>query len=286
MPAPDPIDPIAPINPTGQRALAGRRIAIFEHRELDRLGQMIEAQGGATLRCPLVAIADRPDAAPVLAWTRRFVATPPDDLVLMTGEGLRRLAGFAERAGNDAAFRAALGRVRTITRGPKPARALREIGLMPSLRAEQPTMAGVIAALAAEDLSGRRIAVQLYPDAPTTLVDFLAAAGARPDPVSPYVYVAAEGDAAIPGLIEEAAAGRIDAAAFTSAAQVARLFDAARALGREAALRAALGRTAIAAVGPVVAGELERRGLAVAIMPRTTYFMKPLVSALAAALSR
>jgi len=117
--------------------LAGRRIAILEHRELDRLGQMLEGEGAETVRCPLVAIADAPDPAPVLAWLGRFVDAPPDDLVLMTGEGLRRLRGFADRAGLEPAFRGALGRVRTITRGPKPARALREIGLVPGRRVDK-----------------------------------------------------------------------------------------------------------------------------------------------------
>ena len=127
---------------------------------------MLEAQGATTLRCPLVAIADAPDPAPVLAWLNRFVDAPPDDLVLMTGEGLRRLRGFAERAGLEPAFRGALGQVRTITRGPKPAQALREIGLTPGLRAERPTSEGVVAALAQGALRGRRVALQLYPDAP------------------------------------------------------------------------------------------------------------------------
>jgi uroporphyrinogen-III synthase len=49
---------------------------------------------------------------------------------------------------------------------------------------------------------------------------------------------------------------------------------------------AALQKTRIAAIGPVVAGELRRHGLEPAIMPKDTYFMKPLVSAIAAALSR
>jgi uroporphyrinogen-III synthase len=264
--------------------LAGRRIAILEHRELDRLGQMLEAQGAATLRCPLVAIADTSDPAPVLAWLDRFVATPPDDFVLMTGEGLRRLRGFAGRAGREDAFRAALGRVRTLTRGPKPAQALREIGLQPGLRAAVPTTQGIIDALAHEALAGRRIAVQFYPDAAATLLDFLRDAGAHPDPVSPYVYVAAADDAAILRLIEDAAAGHIDAVAFTSTPQVGRLFAAARGAGLEARLRAALGATAVAAVGPVVAAELARHGLSAAIMPRDSFFMKPLVTAIAAAL--
>src|SRR6202171_5922517 len=106
----------------GERPLAGRRIALVEHRELDRLGRMLEELGAATLRCPLVAIADAPDPAPVWAWIERAIAAPFDDLVLMTGEGLRRLRGAAERAGIEAGFRDALARMRTITRGPKPAR--------------------------------------------------------------------------------------------------------------------------------------------------------------------
>src|SRR5260370_34032028 len=103
-----------------QRPLAGRRIAILEHRELDRLGGMLEAQGAATLRVPLVAIADAPDAAPVVAWVRRFVEAPPDDLVLMTGEGLRRPWGFAGRGGAGVTVRSARRGGRTVTRRPKP----------------------------------------------------------------------------------------------------------------------------------------------------------------------
>ena len=285
MPAPDPRGegPLA-ARPLVARPLDGRRIAVLEHRELDRLGGMIEAQGALTLRCPLVAIADAPDPAPVVAWLNRFVDAPPDDLVLMTGEGLRRLCGFADRAGLDEAFRDALGRVRTITRGPKPAQALREIGLTPGLRAAQPTSEGVVAVLAQGELRGRRVALQLYPGAPSTLVDFLKGAGARPDPVLPYAYLPASGGAEILRLIEEMAAGRVDAVAFTSAAQIVQLFELARAAEAEARLRAALERTRIAAIGPVVAAELERRGLCALIMPRDTYFMKPLVSAIIAAL--
>jgi uroporphyrinogen-III synthase len=74
----------------------------------------------------------------------RAIAEPFDDLVLMTGEGLRRLRGVTERAGLEPAFREAVGRMRTTTRGPKPARVLREIGMSPGLRAEMPTTEGVI----------------------------------------------------------------------------------------------------------------------------------------------
>ena len=89
------------------------------------------------------------------------------------------------RAGLEQAFTAALAKARKITRGPKPVRRLRELGLKPDRAVEPPTTAGIIAALASENLAGRRIAIQLYPDNPNVeLFDFLRGAGAAPDPVS------------------------------------------------------------------------------------------------------
>jgi len=267
--------------------LAGRRIALPEHRELDRLARMLEAEGAEAVRCPLVAIRDAPDPAPVAAWIGRFIATPPDDLVLLTGEGLRRLAAAARRLGSEAAFVAVLGRVRTVSRGPKPVRALRELGLGEGLRAADPTTDGVIATLSREDLRGRRVAVQLYPDNPNAmLIDFLRAAGAEPDPVVPYAYASDADEWRVGEVIGELAAGRIDAIAFTSSPQVARLFDVAKAAGREAELISGLRRLSVAAIGPVTAATLERRGVTAAISPTGRYFMKPLVTAMVAALGR
>ena len=51
-----------------------------------------------------------------------------------------------------------------ITRGPKPVRALREIGLASDLQAVEPTTEGIIAALTAFNLPGRTVGVQLYGD--------------------------------------------------------------------------------------------------------------------------
>jgi uroporphyrinogen-III synthase len=264
-------------------ALSGRRIALPETRELDRLAQMLEEQGAETLRCPMVAIDDTPDQATVRVWLMRF---PFDDLILFTGEGLRRLHSFARRLELEPAFLDGLRSARKITRGPKPERALRELGLKSDLRAEEPTTDGLIAALSAQELLGRRIGVQLYPNVlDNKFVDFLRAAGAQPDPVVPYVYASAGDDQKVVSLIDRMAGGEVDVIAFTSSPQVRRLFEVATATGREGRLRTALQSTDIAAVGPVVAAELRRRGLDVAITPDHSYFMKPLVSAIVAALS-
>jgi uroporphyrinogen-III synthase len=264
--------------------LAGRRIALPETRELDRLARMFEEQGADTLRCPLVAIRDAPDPTPVRDWLTRF---PFDDLVLFTGEGLRRLHGFAQRFELEPAFLDGLRAARKVTRGPKPERALRELGFKSDLRAEEPTTDGLIATLSSIDLRGRRVGVQLYPGNPNTrFTNFLRQAGAAPDPVLPYVYADAADEEEITELIDQMADGAVDAIAFTSSPQVQRLFEVAAATRREDALRTALREIQIGAVGPIVAEELRRRGVEVTITPDHGYFMKPLVSAFLAAFSR
>ena len=264
--------------------LSGRRIAIPESRELDRLAGMLEAEGAETLRCPLLAIKDTPDPGPVQDWLGRF---PFDDLVLYTGEGLRRLHGFARRFDIEAGFLDGLRGARKITRGPKPERALRELGLKSEVRAETPTTEGLIATLSALELRGRRVGVQLYPGAPEARVTgFLRDAGARPDTVVPYVYASAAEDQSVVYLIDRMAGGDVDVIAFTSSPQIRRLFEVAKSAQREETLQQGLQATAIAAVGPIVAKDLQRRGLDVTITPDHSYFMKPLVTAIVAALSR
>src|SRR5207237_3625744 len=127
------------------------------------------------------------------------------------------------------------------------------IGLSPGLRAETPTTDGIIAALRGGALAGRRVGIQLPPDAPPRLADFLREAGALPDPVALYAYVPRADRGEIIALIDEMTAGRVDAIAFTSAPQVVRLFEAAADAGQETRLVAPLRATPIAPVGPGVA---------------------------------
>jgi uroporphyrinogen-III synthase len=265
--------------------LAGRRIVVPETREIEVLAGMLERHGAEIIRCPLVAIRDAADPAPVVAWIERFVANPPDDLILFTGEGLQRLHKLAAAVGLADAFVAALTQVRKITRGPKPARRLRELGLKPDLAVEPPTTAGIIATLSDEALSGRRIAVQLYPDTPhTELLAFLRQAGAEIDPVLPYAYASGADEDRVVAAIGEMAAGHVDLITFTSSPQLRRLNQVAKTRGCEDALAQGLARTKLAAVGPVVAAALAEAGFTVAIAPEDNFHMRPMVNAIVEAL--
>ena len=211
-----------------EQTLAGRTIAVPETRELDVFASMLERRGATVLRCPLVAILDAPDPRPVLDWIRWFNAGAFDDLILLTGEGLRRLLACIDK--HEPALRdgfvAQLARVRKITRGPKPARALRELGLKPDIAAETPTTAGVIDSLRAEHLADRHVGVQLYGTEPNRAADRLpcmlpARACARSLLTSTRTRV---DDDAVIALLDRMASGEVDAIAFTSTAQVDRLF--------------------------------------------------------------
>ena len=265
-------------------ALAGRRIIVPETRELELLAGMLEQHGAEVVRCPLVTIRDVADPDPVVAWIGRFIVRPPDDFIIFTGEGLQRLNALAEANGLSGRFVASLGGVRKITRGPKPARRLRELGLRPDLPVDPPTTAGIIDALRAQDMRGRRVAVQLYPDNPhTELLAFLRDAASTVDAVVPYAYASASDEARVTGAIADMAAGRVDLVAFTSSPQLGRLRQVARARGCEAALAAGLARTKLAAVGPVVAAAIEAAGGTVAIAP-ANFHLRPLVNAIVDAL--
>jgi uroporphyrinogen-III synthase len=263
--------------------LAGRTIAVPESREIEVFAALLARRGARVIRCPLVAIRDAPDPAPVLDWSRRLAAGGFDDLILLTGEGLRRILSCIERhePSLSAPFIDALRRLRKITRGPKPAKVLRELGMKPEIAAERPTTEGVIASLRGPGLSGRRVAVQLYGTEPNRpLIDFLESAGASVSAVAPYVYADAADEQAVRELVDRLRAGGVDAIAFTSSAQIERLI----AVASEEGARSALANTLVAAIGPVVADTLHRHGIDARLMPEDSFFLKPLTSALEEAL--
>lgn len=262
--------------------LEGLRIVVPESRELDVFAELLERQGARALRCPLVTILDLEDAGPAERWLRLLAGEGFDDLVLFTGEGVRRLMGVAARSGMTDAVQAGFGRARRIVRGPKPVRALREIGLDADISAEAPTSEGILATLAGLSLAGRRVGLQSYPGQDDTVETALRAAGASVARVTPYRYASHEEDLRVVETVDAMASGDVELIAFTSRPQVARLLDVAARHGRSEALNAAMARTRVAAVGPVVGSAVEAAGWRVDVVPDTNFHMKPMILAISA----
>jgi uroporphyrinogen-III synthase len=259
--------------------LQGKTIAVPEMRELEVFSALLERRGAKVLRCPLVTIYDSPHSAQVLAFAVKLAEGGFDDFVLITGEGLTRILSCIDKyePALRPRFVEGLGKLRTVTRGPKPARALRVLGLKPGIEATEPTTDGVIRSLSTHELEGRRMAVQLYGNDPNlTLMRFLRDRKANITTVAPYVYGNAADDATVHALLEKMSAGEVDAIAFTSKLQIERLVTQHPA----PLVRRALSRTKIAAVGPIVAEAIRAAGFEVASSPEHSWFMKPLVVAL------
>ncbi len=258
-------------------SLQGRTIALAEGRQLEDLAQMLEKEGASVLRCPMLKIFDHPDSEPVVAWLRDLVAAKFTHVILLTGEGLRRLLGFAERAGVREPVVAALGKAKIIVRGPKPVQALREIGLAPYKIAAVPTTEGVIATLNQESLRQATVGVQLYSESNRPLTDNLVSAGASVFPVVPYVYAPAADGNRVADLLRKMADGQVDAIVFTSSPQIDRIFETADELKMHDVLEQGLRRVKIAAVGPIVKEKLLEKKARVDIMPEQGFVMKNLV---------
>jgi len=267
-------------------SLQGRTIALAEGRQLEDLAAMLERESADVIRCPMLSIFDQPDAAPVLGWLRQLIDGKFSHIVLLTGEGLRRLLGLADREGIRDDVISALSKCRIITRGPKPVQALKEVKLTPTRIASAPTTDGVIDTLRSEELVGATVGVQLYNDCNQPLTQFLTGAGASFASVSPYVYAPAADSERVAELIHKLADGLVDAIVFTSSPQIDRLFEVAEEKHLMDDLLVGLRRARIAAVGPVVKEKLIARSVRADIVPEQGFQMKNLVVHIKRALSR
>lgn len=263
-----------------QSTLAEQVVAIPENRQLDVLSALFERRGAQVRRVPLLSIADNPDQDGVWRWLQRFVNDPPDLFVIYTGEGLRRLLAAAQRQGYTDAFTDALARVSKLIRGPKPARVLSSLGLEAEFTAAEATTNGIIETLQREDLSSGRLAVQTYGADPVPELErFLQSFELNVDWVAPYIYGGESEESIVCDFIRQLAAEQIDLLAFTSKSQVMRLVEVADKHQLSGSLEQGLRHTLLAAVGPIVAAQLQELGHAAAIMPSKKYFMKPMVRA-------
>jgi len=262
-------------------ALDGLTVLVPENRELDLFAAMLEQEGAATIRCPLVRILPLSNTQAAENWIAHCIAGDFDDLVLLTGEGLRHLLQISGPRRQE--FLLAIGKMRKIVRGPKPVRVLREISLMADVSAPRPISDGVLDVYASENIMGRRIALQLYPgDGARGLVEALEQRGAIVATVTPYAYASAADTAQVQEAIAALLHGKISLVAFTATPQIERLLAVANEAGEGTALCDALRKTPIAAVGPVVEESLRRHGLTAALSPGASFHMKPLVRAIIA----
>ena len=249
------------------------RVVSFEARRAAEMASLIERHGGLAISAPamreVAANAAEPEA---LALARALKAGEIDVLVLMTGVGTRALAAAMAPELPPEALRQLLadqgGATTVVVRGPKPAAALRELGVGSWLTVPEPnTWQEVLSTLEAAGLATKRVAIQEHGVPSDELRSRLEGAGARVTTVKVYRWALPEDTAPLRKGLRELVDGLAHVALFTSRAQVEHALEFAREQGFDAGVRAGLARAVIGSIGPVCSQALRSEGIEVDLEP-------------------
>jgi uroporphyrinogen-III synthase len=247
---------------TAPDALSGFTVGVTATRRREEFGALLERRGARVVGAPAIRLVPLAEDADLLAATRLALAAPLDDVVVTTGVGFRGWMAAAEGWGLATGLGEHLSASRLLTRGPKARGAVRAAGLDDHWTPATESCQEVKQYLLAQDLRGRRIAVQQHGEPLSEFADDLRRAGAEVIEIPVYRWLPYRDISPLRRLISQTISGSVDAVAFTSAPAVHAMLGAARAEGLEEALLAAFGGPVVAAcVGPVTAEPLASRGV-------------------------
>lgn len=245
--------------------LSGKRIAVFESRVGAHVGELIARAGGIPVLAP--ALAEEPDVneTELSAFLDASRKTPPALFIFQTGVGTVGLWQAMTRLGQTEFFCALLASAKVAVRGPKPTAALRARQVRIDFSAASPyTTAELLAAIALLDLRGQRVAIQRYGETNAGLTEAMHERGAIPVEMASYRWALPVDTTPVENFIRALQAGEIDAAVFTSAAQIRNLQTIAAARGDEAILAQGMPRIALVSIGPVCSAALRKANWPVA----------------------
>jgi nitrite reductase (NADH) large subunit len=237
---------------SGDRLLAERRILLFGPSDLDSVARHLRDLGADVQRFELAASGS---TRSLESWISELMEGAFDDVLFLTGQGVRVLVEFAHQRGREDDILRALSRARVAASGAKTRAALAEIGVRPAIMGDEPNGPTLLEALSAANFSGRTLGVAALSCDPR-LTTAAMARGAN-------VRVLGGDDA--PDSRPRALLARIlgrdfDTIAFGSTREIDSLFESA-APSQRAELAHALRRSNPVALGQAVARSLSERGV-------------------------
>lgn len=233
--------------------LRGLRVLVTRSREqASRLSELLSERGAEPVEVPTLSIRDI-EGPEVDAAARQLADV--DDLVFTSPNGVRAFAAALRRAGRDPST--ATG-PRICVVGPSTAQAARHEGFAVSVVPDEAFVAeGLLAAMGAVPLAGRRVLIARASEARDVLEDGLRAAGAVVTVVAVYESVPATGN--VPELDEALRTGLdlVTVASSKTAVFLDRMVDAA--------VRARLATVPFASIGPITSDAVRELGYSVAV---------------------
>lgn len=255
--------------PKADADFQGLQIASLESRRADDMERLISRVGGVAHVSPSMREVPIEPNRCAIDFAYRLMTGHVSIVVLTTGVGFRFLLRAIERHLDRQRFLDSLSDVVTICRGPKPAAAMREVGLTPTHRVPEPnTWRELLQTIDAHvPVSNQIVGLQEYGVTNASLVAGLEARGATVEPVRVYGWEFPEDMGPLESNVRALAAGERDMLLLTSAHQVVNMLRMAEQLNIVDELRDGLHHTVIASIGPTTTQMLEECDLHVDMEP-------------------
>ncbi len=244
----------------------GLRVLSFESRRASEMAELIRRQGGEPFVAPSMREVPLEDNHEAFDFAERLFRGDFDMLICLTGVGIRALDKvLASRYPSDR-FGLALRGITVVARGPKPAAALRELGVPVAINVPEPnTWRELLTAI--DGRPENQIAVQEYGKSNTDLLDALRARGAEVTPVRVYQWDLPADTEPLREAVRRLAKREVDVVMFTTSIQAVHLFRIAAELGMEKEVRDGLQEAMVASIGPTTTEALEEFGIHPAMEP-------------------
>jgi uroporphyrinogen decarboxylase len=248
---------------------AGLRVAAFESRRAADMERMIEKKGGVPLVSPSMREVPLQRHQDAIDFANRLITGQIDVIVFLTGVGTRELVKQVERHVDRERFLSAISDVKSVVRGPKPAAALKELGISPTVSVPEPnTWRELLTTLDAKlPVANLVVGLQEYGITNPSLIAGLEARGATVVPVRVYDWDLPEDVRPMEENVRRIVAGEVDVAMFTSARQVLNLLKVADDMGLADDLRRGFCHVVVASIGPTTSEMLRANELPVDMEP-------------------
>jgi len=235
-------------------------VIALESRRREAMEELIVRYGGQPFVAPAVKETPIERHDEVLRWAERLFAGDFDLVVLTTGAGVTYLRDIVGDRLLDE-----LRRLTLISRGPKPAETLAELGVPGAIIAGEPgSWREIVDVIAAR--RERRIAVQEHGRANPQLVAALQELGAEVSTISIYQWTLPDDSGPLREAARRIAERECDVVLFTTSIQLTHLLEAAEDCAGEV-LDALRNHVAVGSVGPVMTAELADYGIRPQIVP-------------------
>ena len=220
---------------------------------------MIASFGGRPFVSPSMREIPLEENREAINFAYRILTGEINIVIFLTGVGFGHFLSAIEKSIDKQRLLDALSDITTVVRGPKPAVAMRAVGLKPTITVPEPNTWRELLKTIDDNVQvvNQKVGVQEYGITNSSLLAGLEARGAEVIPLRVYRWELPEDIGPLEENIRAMVAGQRDILMFTSAHQVVNMLRQAAEMGLEDQLRIALRKMIVASIGPTTSEMLK-----------------------------